>query len=135
MNKLKSQRGQALVEFALILPLLLLLVFGIIQFGFIFHAYLTVNEAAREGARLAAVKAYAEDSAIKAKVQERTPSLTLTIDITPAGTRPIGSTVSVTVSADIQAFKMPLVGDLLPESLTSLEGNVKMRVENDTPTP
>jgi PKD repeat protein len=50
---MSKQKGQGLVEFALILPLLLLMFFGIIEFGRIFQAYLTVQHAAREAARYA----------------------------------------------------------------------------------
>lgn len=52
---LKSRRGTASVEFALVLPLLLALLFGIIEFGFIFKDQLSLQQAAREGARVAAV--------------------------------------------------------------------------------
>lgn len=44
-------RGQALAEFALILVPLMLIILGIIQMGFIFNAYVTISNAAREGAR------------------------------------------------------------------------------------
>lgn len=47
-------RGAAAVEFALVLPLLLLIVFGIIDFGRALNAQITLTEAAREGAYLAA---------------------------------------------------------------------------------
>lgn len=54
--KLKSsQRGQSLVEFALVLPMLLLLVLGVLEFGWILKAEIAVSAAAREGARYAAV--------------------------------------------------------------------------------
>ena len=53
----KSERGASLVEFALVVPILLALVFGIIEFGWIFNGYITITGAAREGARLAAVGA------------------------------------------------------------------------------
>jgi Flp pilus assembly protein TadG len=43
--------GQSLVEFALVLTPLFLVLLGIIQFGFIFNAYVTLTNAAREGAR------------------------------------------------------------------------------------
>ena len=54
-SRLRDTRGNAVVEMALILPFLLLLVFGITEFG---RAWMTVNvlqSAAREGARLAVV--------------------------------------------------------------------------------
>jgi Flp pilus assembly protein TadG len=46
-----SDRGAAAVEFALLLPLLLLIVFGIIDFGRAINAQITITQAAREGAR------------------------------------------------------------------------------------
>jgi Flp pilus assembly protein TadG len=48
-------RGAAAVEFALLLPLLLLIVFGIVDFGRLLNAQITLTQAAREGARLAAL--------------------------------------------------------------------------------
>ena len=50
-----SERGQVLVEFALIIPVLLILVLGIIDFGLGFNAWNTAQNAAREAARVAAV--------------------------------------------------------------------------------
>jgi Flp pilus assembly protein TadG len=49
-----------LVEFALVLPLLLLIVLGIAEFGFIFQRYEVVTNAAREGARMAVLPGYAD---------------------------------------------------------------------------
>lgn len=49
-----GQRGQGLVEFALVLPILLLLVLGMIEFGFAFDHHLTLHYATREGARTGA---------------------------------------------------------------------------------
>jgi Flp pilus assembly protein TadG len=53
-----ASRGQSLVEFALVLPLLLLILLGIIQFGFIFNTQVTITNAAREGARAATIYPY-----------------------------------------------------------------------------
>lgn len=52
---LKSERGQAMVEFALVLPVLLTLLCGIIDFGWIYYNQITLNNAAREGARYAVI--------------------------------------------------------------------------------
>lgn len=49
------ERGAAAVEFAILLPVLLLLIFGIIDFGRMLNAQITLTEAAREGARAAAL--------------------------------------------------------------------------------
>jgi hypothetical protein len=57
-NRLKSERGAELIEFALIFPLLLLVVLGIIDFGFTFQRYEVLTNAAREGARLAVLPGY-----------------------------------------------------------------------------
>ena len=51
LARLAGERGAAAVEFALVLPLFLLLVFGIIDFSRAFNVQLTVSDAAAEGAR------------------------------------------------------------------------------------
>jgi Flp pilus assembly protein TadG len=55
MNIKKNQDGQAMVEFVLVAPILLLLVFGIVQLGILFNNYETLTDAVRAGARQAAV--------------------------------------------------------------------------------
>lgn len=59
MNRLvgrhRQEGGVALVEFAMVLPLLLVLVFGIVDFGRAFQTWITLTNAAREGARLGTV--------------------------------------------------------------------------------
>lgn len=51
-----NDRGAAAVEFALVAPILLLLVFGLIDFGRMLNAKISITEAAREGARAAAIE-------------------------------------------------------------------------------
>ena len=70
----RDERGSAAVEFALVLPLLLMLIFGIIDFGRMLNDKITLTEAAREGARSAALQT-AADGIARAKV--------LTADVGP----------------------------------------------------
>ena len=64
------ERGAAIVEMAVVTPLLLTLLFGVIEFGnsFMFRQILT--NAAREGARTSAIQATADDSAIRTAVRD-----------------------------------------------------------------
>src|SRR6185295_15002998 len=55
---LRAESGAELIEFGLTLPLLLLLVLGMIEFGFLFREYEIVTNAAREGARIAILPTY-----------------------------------------------------------------------------
>jgi TadE-like protein len=55
MRTRATPRGQALVEMALVLPLLLMLVLGIIDFGAVFNSYHELRSASRDGARVAVV--------------------------------------------------------------------------------
>jgi Flp pilus assembly protein TadG len=52
----RSDRGATAVEFALLLPLLVLIVFGMIDFGRAINAQITITQAAREGARVLAIQ-------------------------------------------------------------------------------
>jgi Flp pilus assembly protein TadG len=52
---IRKTRGQAMVEFVLVLPILVLILFGIIQFGITFNNYVALTDAVRAGARSAAV--------------------------------------------------------------------------------
>lgn len=61
LHRRAARSGQALVEFALIVPLFLLLLLGLLEFGFIFDHAMTVSYATREGARSGA--AYASGNA------------------------------------------------------------------------
>ena len=66
MKQLADRRrrdGQALVEFALVFPVLILLLLGILDFGRAIYAYNTIADAARDGARVAAVNQIATSPA------------------------------------------------------------------------
>jgi Flp pilus assembly protein TadG len=72
---LRSERGAAAVEFALIAGILFMFVFGIIEFGRIFNQMEVLNSAAREGARASAVRGTADDvtNAVEAAAAPYTP--------------------------------------------------------------
>jgi Flp pilus assembly protein TadG len=59
-KSLHNRKGQSLVEAAVLLPILLLIIFGIIEFGRIFSAYAIVNNTARDWSRRAAIYGYEE---------------------------------------------------------------------------
>ena len=63
------QRGQAVIELALCLPLLLLVVLGIFDFGFMFQRYEVVTNAAREGARVGILPNYTTTDASNRALQ------------------------------------------------------------------
>lgn len=56
--KLKGEKGQSTVEFALVLPILIVLLCGIIDFGWLYSCNITATNAAREAARYTAVHYY-----------------------------------------------------------------------------
>jgi Flp pilus assembly protein TadG len=87
-----SEAGSELVEFALVLPLLLLVLFGIIDFGLLFQRYQVVTNAAREGARVAVLPLYEDDDVVARVSQFLTASgLTETPTVPP----PVRTAVSL----------------------------------------
>jgi Flp pilus assembly protein TadG len=73
-RRIRPERGAAAVEFAIVAPLLFMLVFGIIDFGFGFHSWNAIENAAREGARVGATDASPTNKVtdITARVQSAT---------------------------------------------------------------
>jgi Flp pilus assembly protein TadG len=54
-HKMRGQRGQTMVEFAIVLPIFLMLLLGIAQLGIAFNNYVTLTDGVRAGARYGAV--------------------------------------------------------------------------------
>jgi Flp pilus assembly protein TadG len=98
-------RGQSLVEFALVLPLFLVLVMGIVDLGLSVFAYNSITNAAREGARLAIVNQDTTKVTSKAKSQAtvaRTPTVTVAYyQANTDGTPNLAETCPVTGSSYI----------------------------------
>ena len=57
-NIIRNERGQTMVEFALVIPILCVVLFGILQFGALYNDYVTLTDATRVGARRAAVSRF-----------------------------------------------------------------------------
>ena len=72
-SRVHGERGQSLAELALVLPIFLILVFAIVDFGMGFHAWITVTNSAREGARVGAVRA--DSATIEDRVRDTSSSL------------------------------------------------------------
>lgn len=66
----RSERGAELIEFAIVAPLLILLMAGIFDFGMMFRTYEIVTNAAREGARVAVLPGYANPADIQSRVDQ-----------------------------------------------------------------
>lgn len=80
----EERHGQALVEFALMVPVLLLIIAGIVESGRVFQTYLQLANATREGARVASVIPQVT-SAIESAVKRELPSdVSTSINITVA---------------------------------------------------
>ncbi len=110
LNLLKKDKGQSIVEFALVAPILVLLLFGIIEFGRIYETVNVLTSAAREGARVAAVTApsgsqvnSAVNNVLQAGHVNGSPTITI------AGPS-AASQVTVTVSVQY----IPITGNIVP---------------------
>lgn len=127
----REEKGQAVVELALVLSLLLLILLGILTFGLVMHDYLSVTYASREGARAAALggsDAAVVDAVTTALPATLDPAL-VTTTITPAqGNRPRGATITVTVSYPIP-LDIPFIASALGRDSLTLSGSTVMRAE------
>lgn len=127
--KKKNNRGQALVETALVLPIILLILLGIIDFGLMFNNYLMLGNASREGARTAAVGASdSEITSLVANVAATLDVSKITVTITPSQAyRKKGDEVVVTVDYDYNMIT-PIISSIVPGPL-HLSSRSVMRIE------
>jgi Flp pilus assembly protein TadG len=112
----RGERGSAVVEFALLLPLLLLMLLALVQIGVLARDRLLVAQAARAGAREAAVQE-SETAVRDAAVAAGTglDASRLTVDVQRGGGR--GDPVSVAISYETR-IASALAGWLLPATMT-----------------
>ena len=101
-----SERGAAAVEFAILLPLLLMLVLGTIEFGRAYNAQITLTNAARDGVRVMAIgndpagaKSAAQNAA--ASVSSTIPTSDITLSTTACSS---GSQVTLTITYSLSTI-------------------------------
>jgi Flp pilus assembly protein TadG len=116
----RDQRGAAAIEFALVLPILIMLVYGIYQFGVGYNLKVSLTAAAREGARAAAVGEDDPEAVTRAAVtviDEDDPDLSVTVDPNPCVPgEPV--TVTVTYPYTVLSFSMPFASESLATTIT-----------------
>jgi Flp pilus assembly protein TadG len=118
-----------MTEFALVLPILALLLFGVIQFGLVFNNYLTMTDAVRAGARKAAVSRHLGDPSGAAETATRNAAtdlkqsdLNVTVSVSPRWE----TGAEATVSADYP-YRISLLGLVLKSG--RMHSTTKERVE------
>ena len=128
-----QQRGQALVEFALVIPLFLLLIFAVIDFAWAFRNYAVVTNASREGARVGAVQGTESD--ITAATVSKSDGLLTNADVSVSNAQGAeGSSVVVTADYDYEyitplgSIISLLSGSALPDPLP-MQVATSMRLE------
>jgi hypothetical protein len=119
-HRSRGTRGQATVEFAFVLPLVVLAALAAIQVGLVVRDHLGVVHAAREAVRAASVHRD-PDAAVRA-VHRTLPGASVHVGARPA----VGGEISVTVEYR-SVTSLPLVGPLFPDP--ELHATATMRVE------
>ncbi|MBS3985014.1 MAG: pilus assembly protein [Selenomonadales bacterium] len=111
----QNERGQALVELALVLPILLLVLMGIVDFGRVFHGHLAVTSASRQAAREASLgRTDAEIISVARNAASPLPPGQIAVTVTPAfSARQAGTSIEVTVTYSLQIIT-PLIQPFFP---------------------
>ncbi len=127
MTTRRGDQGQSTVEFALVLPLVVLVVLFIVQAGLVARDQLLVSHAAREAARAAAVSDSDRPSAATMAARQ---AGNLDAERVSATTTMVDGDASVRVLISYRSITgIPIIGSLVPD--IDLESTVVMRVESD----
>lgn len=135
MKRIKRENGQAAVEFALVLPVLLIILCGIIDFGWLFYNKLALSNTCREGARFAVVNTGADfsNSKIRAKINDVIPGSLdddLDIDIVySVPLEPLTGDVTITLTTEMPILT-PVMGIFYSNQEVPLQTSVTMKVES-----
>ncbi|MHB1295739.1 MAG: TadE/TadG family type IV pilus assembly protein [Anaerolineae bacterium] len=121
-RRLADEKGQDLAEFALVLPIFALVLFGILEFGIIVFSYNTVANAAREGARYAIVRRDATDAEIATAAEVLTTGLPG--DITVTVTRPDDA-----IQVQVEYTHQTIVSYVIPSATIDMRAVATMQKE------
>jgi Flp pilus assembly protein TadG len=130
----KAQRGTALIEFTLVLPMLLVLTVAAVDFGRAFFVKNVVSQAAREGVRLRAVSSSADSALVRDRVLQVANAANVTISQLQIAGPDASRQVTVTVTAEFN-WIFPGVFNLFGANFTnpmSLTGEAVMRNEGSS---
>jgi Flp pilus assembly protein TadG len=130
----RTERGTALIEFTLIMPLLLVLTVAAVDFGRAFFVKNIVEQAAREGVRIRAVSSSADSALVTARVNQVAGAANVPIKSVQIAGPDASRQVSVTVTADFN-WIFPGVFNLFGASFTNpmpLKGEAFMRNEGSS---
>ncbi len=135
---IRGERGTALVEFALVIPVLLLVLFGTLDFAKAFNYWIDETHLAAEGARWAVVNSNPGSGSLQQYIQQQADSsqlrglahVCITFPTNPAsGTSgQVGDPVDVTVTSDYNWMPFVASGASLAPS-TAITGSATMRLE------
>jgi Flp pilus assembly protein TadG len=125
----RGDRGQASVELALLLPLLVILLLVILQIGLLGRDLVLVTHASREAARAAATDPDPGAAAVAARAAGGLDPARMTVTVTGRGVP--GSHVRVTVTYRA-GTEVPLIGGFLGDH--TLRSTTSMRVEGPPPS-
>jgi len=124
----RHARGSTIVEFAVVLPLLLTLLFGIMEYGWMFSVRQTLQNAAREGCRLAVLKTSTEPYLnVVERVEQILVPMGIDASIEMSHATPADPIEVVTVT--VPAGQVSLVGDFFGPRDYDLVGTCSMRKE------
>jgi Flp pilus assembly protein TadG len=126
---LRTEKGQAMVEFALVLPLLIALLCGIIDFGWLYYNQITLSNAAREGARYAVIH---YDPAVDWKGAAEDRMLGSMAGVSSAAaivSDPIEQQITATVTATPRILT-GFTSTILGKQTMTLHASCTMRLEN-----
>lgn len=128
--KLSRRRGQSLVEAAFVLPLFILLLAGILDFGWILANQLMVNNGSRDGARYAIVNSDATNLSTLVNTRVHTnPGLQSSTDVTvTVGKVNSDSDIQVTVVKKVRVLT-PIAGLFTKDQAMNLTSTTIMRIE------